>query len=72
MTIKKKVLVSVCVIAAMLAAALIVLFAGNALLLRRNTQKVPIRSEDFSQKEGDDRIHFLNTGSSDAILWISL
>lgn len=68
MTIKKKVLVSVCVIAAMLAAALIVLFAGNALLLRRNTQKVPIRSEDFSQKEGDDRIHFLNTGSSDAIL----
>lgn len=68
MTIKKKILVSVCVIAAVLAVALIVLFAGNALLLRRNTQKVSIRAENFAQQEGADRIHFLNTGSSDAIL----
>ena len=68
MTTKQKILLSVCVTTAVLAAALIVLFAGNALLLRRNTQKVPIHSEDFSQREGADRIHFLNTGSSDAIL----
>ena len=68
MTIKKKILVSVCVIAAVLAVALIVLFAGNALLLRRNTQKVSIRAENFAQQQGADRIHFLNTGSSDAIL----
>ena len=68
MIIKKKILVSVCVIAAVLAVALIVLFAGNALLLRRNTQKVSIRAENFAQQEGADRLHFLNTGSSDAIL----
>ena len=49
MTTKQKILLSVCVTTAVLAAALIVLFAGNALLLRRNTQKVPIHSEDFSQ-----------------------
>ena len=57
MTTKQKILLSVCVTTAVLAAALIVLFAGNALLLRRNTQKVPIHSEDFSQREGADRIH---------------
>lgn len=68
MTTKKKILVSVCVIAAVLAASLVVLFAGNGVLLRRNTEKVPIRAEQFLQQEGADRIHFLNTGSSDAIL----
>lgn len=68
MTTKKKIVVSVCAIVAVLAVALVVLFAGNALLLRRNTQKIPIRAEDFAQKAGADRIHFLNTGSSDAIL----
>ena len=43
-------------------------FCRKALLLRRNTQKVSIRAENFAQQEGADRLHFLNTGSSDAIL----
>lgn len=56
MTTKQKILLSVCVTTAVLAAALIVLFAGNALLLRRNTQKVPIHSERLFT-EGRRRPH---------------
>lgn len=68
MSTKKKIVVSVCVILAVLLVGLVVFFAGNGVLLRHNTEKVPIHAENFSQKKGADRIHFLNTGSSDAIL----
>lgn len=68
MTVKMKILVSACAAAALLGAGLTVLFAGNGVWLRRNTEKVPIHAEDFQQGAGADRIHFLNTGSSDAIL----
>ncbi|HIT52672.1 MAG TPA: MBL fold metallo-hydrolase [Candidatus Fimivicinus intestinavium] len=67
MTTKKKILTSVCVTAGVLAAALAVFLGGDA-LLRRNTQKIPVSEEDFQQESGADRIHFLNTGASDAIL----
>lgn len=51
-----------------LMAAIFILDIITVALCNHYCERYPMEKEDFSKEAGDDRIHFLNTGNSDAIL----
>ncbi len=51
-----------------LMAAIFILDIITVALCNRYCARYPIAAEDFSLSAGDDRIHFLNTANSDAVL----
>lgn len=65
--IKKACLIVVCIVL-VLALGVGAFFLGGGLLVGSAAKQVTVRQEDFTAGADVDRIHFLNTGSSDAIL----
>ena len=45
-----------------------VLDIATVVLCNKNCARFAIEKEDFSEKNGNDKIHFLNTSNSDAVL----